>query len=247
MKAMHRLLVLSTAYQQSSNVDERNPLHQAAKRIDPGNKLLWHTRRVRLRGETVRDAILQISGDLNLRMYGAGSRPELPAELIATRYGWEPDANIEERNRRSVFLFARRNLRHPILAAFDPPDRIGSCPRRTLTVTAPQALTLLNGKMALEQSRRWAGRLLAAAGTDRAKFIAAAYRQAFGRRPAGAELADAEQFLIEQGRKIDASDEALEPAMLPEPMPRDMRAADAAATVDLCHAILNASEFLFVD
>jgi hypothetical protein len=247
MKAMHRLIVLSTAYQQSSNVDEQNPLHKMAKQIDPANKLLWHARRVRLRGETVRDAILQISGDLNLRMYGAGARPELPAELMATRYAWEPDPNIEDRNRRSVYLFTRRNLRHPILGAFDPPDRISSCPRRTMTVTAPQALSLLNGKMALQQSRRWAGRLLAAAGANPAKFIAAAYRQAFGRRPAGAEISEAEQFLLDQSRKIAASDESLEPAMLPEPMPPAMPPADAAAAVDLCHALLNASEFLFVD
>jgi hypothetical protein len=116
-----------------------------------------------------------------------------------------------------------------------------------MTVTAPQALTLLNGKMALEQSRRWSGKLLADSVGDHGKFIAAAYRQAFGRRPMGSELADAEEFLKQQSRMIDASDESLEPSLLPDPMPAAMRPADAAATVDFCHALLNASEFLFVD
>jgi hypothetical protein len=246
MKQMHRLMVLSAVYRQAASVDKNDLSPQKAQQIDPSNKLLWHFRRVRLRGETVRDAILQISGDLNLTMYGASSRPELPAALTESRYAWEPDSNVADRHRRSIYLFARRNLRDPILAAFDPPDRISSCARRSFTVTAPQALTLLNGKMALDQSRRWAGRLLAETAKDRTRFITAAYRQAFGRRPLGGELADADQFLSEQSRMIDAS-EALEQSLLPEPMPREMRPAEAAATVDFCHALMNASEFLFVD
>jgi hypothetical protein len=247
IKALHRLMVTSAAYCQSSNVDEQNAIHAKAKQVDPGNNLLWHARRVRLRGEAVRDAILQVSGQLNPKMYGVSARPELPEELAGNRYAWTADATPADRNRRSIYLFARRNLRHPILSAFDPPDRISSCARRTITVTAPQALTLLNGRLALEQSRHWAGKLLQSAGTNRGALIAAAYRAAFGRGPAGSELADAEQFLTDQSRKIETAEQPLSTAALPEPMPRDLRPSDAAATVDFCHALLNASEFMFVD
>ncbi len=247
IKSMHRLMVLSATYCQSSRVDLENVAHSKGQELDPANQLLWHGRRLRLRGETIRDSVLQVSGEINLRMYGKSSRPELPTELMISRYAWEPDKNSEDRNRRSVYTFTRRNLQHPILAAFDPPDMISSCGRRALTVTAPQALTLLNGKMLLDESRKWAGKLLASAGHDRELLVTAAYREAFGRKPSETELNDAEQFLEEQAEKIDLANETLAPTLLPMPLPKDIKPEEAAAAVDLCHALLNSSEFLFVD
>jgi hypothetical protein len=116
-----------------------------------------------------------------------------------------------------------------------------------MTITAPQALSLLNGKLSLMESRKWAGKLLETYGSDRSALMTAAYRQAFARRPMGGELADADEFFNEQIHRIDAASEPPAESTLPDPMPQGMRAADAATTVDFCHALLNASEFLFVD
>ncbi len=246
MKALHRLMVTSATYCQSAKVDPQNAVHQAAQQADPSNKLLWHARRLRLRGEAIRDALLQLSGQLNLRMYGRSARPELPEVLMSSRYSWYADENVQDRNRRSVYVFARRNLRHPLLAAFDPADLLSSCARRATTVTAPQALTLLNGELPLTQARRWSGKLIDAAGNSRVSLVTEAYRDAFGRRPTSQELDDADRFLTEQAVRI-AAEEEISPALLPEPRPEGMRVSEAAAVVDFCHALVNASEFMFVE
>jgi hypothetical protein len=246
MKVLHRLMVTSATYCQSAKVDAGDAMNQAAQAADPTNRLLWHARRMRLRGEAIRDALLQLSGELNLRMYGKSARPELPEVLMSSRYSWYADENVEDRNRRSIYVFARRNLRHPLLAAFDPPDMLNSCSRRATTVTAPQALTLLNGKLPLEQARRWSGKLLDGAEGNRIALITAAYRDAFGRRPTSMELDDADKFLTEQGKRI-AADEEISGELLPRPVPKDVPPWEAAAVVDFCHALVNASEFMFVE
>jgi hypothetical protein len=143
-KAVHRLIVTSAAYRQSSQ-PTLNPTLTAALKTDPDDKLLWHARMRRRDAESLRDTALQVSGNLSLRMFGASSRPELPGELADNRYAWAADTRPEDRNRRSVYLISKRNLRLPLFAAFDAPDRLSSCPARAETVNAPQALALLNG------------------------------------------------------------------------------------------------------
>src|SRR5260370_10022950 len=101
LKPMHRLMVTSAAYCQDSTVDAHNAGHTKALKADRENKLLWHANRRRLEGEAIRDAMLSLSGDLNLRMYGVSARPKLP-EKIST-YSWKPDAKIEDQNRRSIY------------------------------------------------------------------------------------------------------------------------------------------------
>ncbi len=86
--------------------------------------------------------------------------PELPAVLADSRYSWDPDAKPEDRNRRSIYVFAKRNMRLPLFEAFDQPDMHNSCPRRTNTTTAPQALELLNGELTDQAARHWSGKLL---------------------------------------------------------------------------------------
>jgi hypothetical protein len=113
-------------------------------------------------------------------------------------------------------------------------------------VTAPQALTLLNGELPLTQARRWSGKLIDGAGNSRASLVTAAFRDAFGRRPTSQELDDADRFLTEQAMRI-AAEEEISPALLPEPMPEGIRVSEAAAVVDFCHALVNASEFMFVE
>jgi hypothetical protein len=250
LKHIHRLIVTSATYRQSSLVDAHEPRYARAMERDPSNRKLWRFRRQRLSGESIRDAMLVVSGQLNARMFGPSARPELPPFLSSQ--AWEPDERIEDRNRRSVYVLAKRNVRYPLLDAFDLADRHNSCPRRATTTTAPQALVLLNSAFTLEQARHWAGRLLQSMSmNDEPNLIRCAYLDAFLREPTREETSLARSFIATQtatraARLAEASDLAL-------PIPWDaqvrdtQRLARAAATVDFCHALLNSNEFVYVD
>ncbi|HEV2970137.1 MAG TPA: DUF1549 and DUF1553 domain-containing protein [Pirellulales bacterium] len=260
LKAMHRLMVTSATYRQSAMVEPENELHKKARGVDPSNKLLWHARRQRLSGESLRDAILQVGGDLDLRMYGPSVHPELPDGL--GNYAWKPDPKSEDRNRRSIYVIAKRNLRLPLLDAFDLPDMHNSCARRSTTTTAPQALLMLNSEFTLGEARRWAARLIASVATedktvaknasgeklaDDRTLITAAYAQAYARQPTEAELTICAKFIADQVMAIAQHGTAAERETLPEPLPKSESPAHAAAVVDFCHALLNSNEFLYVD
>ncbi len=187
LKAMHRLLVTSATYRQSSTVDVDNPVHARALAKDAGNRLLWHAQRRRLEGEAIRDAMLQLAGELEPRMFGPSARPELP-DGVAGKAAWETDEDPASRNRRSVYVFAKRNLRYPLLEIFDWPDLHNSCPQRSTTTTAPQALALLNGEYSLERARRFSGRLLAEHAGDTSALVRAAWIEAFSHEPDDEQL-----------------------------------------------------------
>jgi hypothetical protein len=238
LKAVHRLIVTSATYRQSSD-PERNPTPLVALRVDPADKLLWHAHGKRREAEAIRDAVLQLSGRLNPRMFGYSARPDLPQVLADNRYSWDPDERPEDQNRRSVYVFVRRNLAYPLFSAFDTPDRNNSCPIRAVTTTAPQALVLLNSEFALAQARHMAARLLAAHGRDVRALVRSAYQEAFNRDPEPDELAEAQQFLGHQ-------------ALLPAPAGDKAEAkrvgpAFTAAVTDFCHALINAAELLYVE
>ncbi|HZZ74254.1 MAG TPA: DUF1549 and DUF1553 domain-containing protein [Pirellulales bacterium] len=240
LKTIQRLMVLSATYQQASIVDTSDPSQATAMAADPHNKLLWHMRRQRLEGEAIRDSVLCAAGDLNPRMFGPSARPELPAALDSN-YKWKPDVNRADRNRRSIYVLAKRNLRFPLFDAFDWPDLHNSCARRSCTTTAPQALLLLNGEFTLHAARKFAERLRADHPSERKDLIRAAYQQAFGREPSALEVAAAAHFLSSQTELLKAAKlESKEPVGN-----GDLR--EFAATVDFCHALLNANEFVFVD
>ncbi|MEX0978196.1 MAG: DUF1549 and DUF1553 domain-containing protein [Pirellulales bacterium] len=246
VKAMHRLMATSATYRQSSAVDPDNPIHARALALDANDRLLWHARRHRLEGEAIRDAMLQLSGELELRMFGESARPELPEGVVA-KGAWEPDARPSDRNRRSIYVLAKRNLRYPLLDIFDLPDLHNSCPQRSATTTAPQALTLLNGEFSLERAQRWSGRLLARVGADETALVRAALEEAFAREPDNASLRMAADFVSRQTAAISAAGDASAADVLPTPMPKNLDPARAAALVDFCHAILNTNEFVYVD
>ncbi|HVX13269.1 MAG TPA: DUF1549 and DUF1553 domain-containing protein [Pirellulales bacterium] len=237
VKHIHRLLVTSAAYRQTSRVDSSPGSKLAAER-DPQNRLLWHARRRRLEGETLRDSLLCVSGAMNRRMFGASARPALPNGLSKS-YAWSPDERREDRDRRSVYVLAKRNLHYPLFEAFDQPDMHHSCPRRAETTTAPQSLALLNGELAIEQARRWSERLLARHGADLTALVSTAYRQAFGRPAAEDEIATAVAFVQSRLANGQAADEAGSSA-------GGGRSIDNAVA-DFCHALINANEFLYVD
>ena len=113
--------------------------------------------------------------------------PSLPAG-VSDRYAWEPDEEAAQRNRRSVYVLAKRNLRYPLFEAFDQPDLHQSCPRRAVTVTAPQSLAMLNSELTLELAHSWAERLVAEHGDSPHELIQAAYRAAFSREATTKEI-----------------------------------------------------------
>jgi hypothetical protein len=214
--------------------------------VDPENRLFWKMPRQRLEGETIRDAILAVSGTLNLKMGGPSIFPELP-KGIGTRGGWPVTADPQEWNRRSVYIFVRRNLRYPLFQALDMPDTHETCARRTVTTTAPQALMLLNDEMVLRQAQAFAGRLLRETAPDRGHLVERAYRVAFGRAPAPEEQELTSHFFTGQAAAARERLDRGEPLALPEPLPAGAERAEAAALVDFCHSLLNANEFVYVD
>jgi hypothetical protein len=245
LKALHRLIVTSATYRQASQ-PESNPAEAAALKADPGDKLLWHAHHRRRDAESLRDTALQVSGQLNPRMYGSSAHPELPPSLAQNYYAWDPDKQPEDRNRRSVYVLAQRNLAYPLFAAFDQPDRQTSCPERAETITAPQALAMLNGEFTLNQARYAAGRLIATHGADARALGRAAYLLILGREADTDETASAAEFLDHQARLIASGNKAGRGA-LPEPRSDRVPASLGAAVVDLCHALFNSAEFLYVE
>jgi hypothetical protein len=245
IKAMHRLMVTSATYRQSSRVSRESPQHTAAMAADPDNRLLWHAKRQRLDGEAVRDTMLALSGELSDRMFGPSARPELPAG-VAAKAAWKTDERPEDRNRRSIYVLAKRNLRYPLLDIFDLPDMHNSCAARAMTTTAPQALALLNGDLAIDQARSWCGRLIAEHGPNTAALMRAAFAQATGRAANEDQLSVASDFLARQAEVVTKSGAGTQVESLPSPIGQ-YDPALAAALVDFCHALLNANSLLYVD
>jgi hypothetical protein len=187
LKAMHRLMVTSAAYRQGSE------WRKEAAAVDPDNRLLWRMNRRRLEGEALRDAMLAVSGQLNLKAGGPSIYPELPAEVEKPRGGWPVNKDVHERYRRSIYVFVKRNMRFPFFAVFDAPDTNETCSRRHVSTGAPQALTLVNGKFTLHMAKALADRIKGE--KDARKRVERIYRLALGRQPDGKETALAMAFL----------------------------------------------------
>ncbi|MDY3561388.1 DUF1549 and DUF1553 domain-containing protein [Gemmata sp. JC673] len=218
LKHVHKLMVLSAAFRQGARGEE------AGATADPDNKLLWQYPRRRLDGEALRDAMLAVSGQLNLKAGGPGVFPELPAELQKSSAGrWTPTADASERNRRSVYVFVKRNLRYPLFTLFDAPDRNETCARRFVTTTAPQSLAMLNDALVIGFGKQLAARVTKEAGADREKFVGRAFLVAVNRPPTSEEQAAMAGYLARH------------------------KGSDEEARADLCHALLNLNEFVYVD
>ena len=202
------------------------------------------SRRERLEGESIRDAALMVSGLLTDRVGGPSVYPELPQGAGKPRGGWKL-SSAEEQNRRSVYIFVRRNARYPMMEAFDMPDTHEPCGRRNQTITAPQAMSLLNGKVSVDWAEAFAGRILKQAGTDPKAQIDSAYRLAFGRHPDGFEKDSVLTFLEKQKSITSARVSAGEKLALPSVLPAGYDPAQGAALVDFCQMLLNSNEFVY--
>ncbi|WP_422925359.1 DUF1549 and DUF1553 domain-containing protein [Singulisphaera sp. PoT] len=215
LKAMHRLLVTSATYRQSSRPQAKGLA------VDPEGQQLWRYRRQRLDGEAIRDSLLAASGQLQAGMGGPPVFPKLPAELtkLSSKGAvWPVSADEHQRDRRSLYVFVRRNLRYPFFEAFDRPDTNASCPQRAVTTIAPQALSLLNSEFASESAQGMAARLEHAFPHDIEARLRLAYLLAFSREP--------DAFELELGRAFLAQDPSWS---------------------HLCLALLNTNEFIYID
>ena len=182
-KALHRLIVTSAAYRQSSRVTD--DLLQR----DPANRLFARGSRLRLEAEMIRDNALAIAGLLSSKMFGPSVFPPQPAGIWNLVYNddkWIESAG-EDRYRRGIYTFWRRTAPHPSFMTFDAPSRELICTRRTATNTPLQALTTLNDPVFFDAARGLARRILIEAPSDPLEGIRYGFRLCTARRPSTEE------------------------------------------------------------
>ena len=198
VKAMHRLILKSATYRQSSvRFSER------ASEIDPTNTLLSRMTGRRLEGEVIRDSVLAVSGRLNRAWGGPGVYPRLPESmkdqmLVKNWPAWEPSSGPDSR-RKSVYVFQRRQLALPLLEMLDAPVPQVSLEQRRVSTTAIQSLAMLNGRLVAEEAQHFAARLEEEAGQNSRDQIRLAFRLAFSREPTAAELRRYNDFAESEG------------------------------------------------
>ena len=185
LKALHRMIVTSATYRQSSDVSP------AAQRRDPGNRLLARQSRLQLPAEIVRDATLAVAGLLERRVGGASVRPYLPAGATEIGFGnfvkWPLSARAD-RYRRGIYIFRQRTLPYPQLQTFDAPDTVQVACKRDRSTTPLQALTLLNDPVFVEAARSLAERLRRESGESTTQRLRHVFRLCLAREPNQREL-----------------------------------------------------------
>ena len=192
VKALHRLIVHSGTYRQSSAFSD------LASAIDADNKLLWRFTPRRLEAEAVRDAMLVASGQLNPIGGGPSFRPFTTTDFNATFYT-PVDRSEPEFNRRTVYRINVNSGKDPLLDSFDCPDPSVKTPRRGVTTTPLQALELMNNAFIQRQANHLAERAMQSANNDVGGAIDNAYRMALGRRPNEIEVSRATSAVMERG------------------------------------------------
>ncbi|HVN04116.1 MAG TPA: PSD1 and planctomycete cytochrome C domain-containing protein [Bryobacteraceae bacterium] len=218
MKAMHRLMLTSAAYQQST----AHAGWKAYSDTDPGNELLWRMNWGRLEAEVLRDSVLTLSGRLNTARGGPGALLNAPADVAEgfEFFKWFPSGE-EQQRRRTIYTFQRRSVVNPMLEVFDAANIAATCPQRNRTTVAPQALTLMNGELTNREAGYFAERVLKEAGPAPAAQVERAF-----------------QIVLSRSPSKDEQTQAL--ALYSRFTPRE-------AMQQLGMALLNTNEFLFVE
>jgi len=219
MKALHRQIVLSATYRQASLRMESDLLWSSRLEIDRDNRLYSRYPRHRLDGETIRDSMLAVAGLLNTQAGGPSVMPPLPELLTGTllKGQWTPTPSAEAHVRRSIYVFARRNLRYPLFEVFDRPDAGASCSQRDRSTTAIQSLQMLNSELSVQCAQGLRTRWLS---SENAGEIARLFQLALGRSPTETECDFLTDFLKDRS---------------------------AESELAACLAMLNTSEFIYVD
>ncbi|MEZ6139266.1 MAG: DUF1549 and DUF1553 domain-containing protein [Zavarzinella sp.] len=238
-RKIHRMILLSRTYQQSTRID--NPRGRAA---DPNNHLLWKMPVRRLDGEVLRDSMLGVAGQLNPQMFGNSVKIPLEPEVYDLLFTeGEPDGlwlvtpDARQHQRRSMYLFAKRNVRLPLFEAFDQPDRISPCGQRAMSTHAPQALILLNGPWTQANSKAIAKAVMQELPTEtwRERLEQIVWR-IYGRPTRTEEMKLFEQFIQQQLIILRKA-----PGVRPD------NEIDQQALQDFCKALLNSNEFIYIN
>ena len=240
-KAIHKLIVTSATYRQSSN--NRSELTRA----DPANKLLGKQSRLRLDAEILRDNALAASGLLSKKMGGPGVYPPQPQgcmNLGQSRRKWTASSG-EDRYRRAVYTYRWRATPHPALNVFDTPDAFASCTRRIRSNTPLQALTLLNDPAFFEISQGFAERLIQEGGNTDETRIEMGFRLCLARKPSAHEVSVLKSFINKQRTlytDIDTKTLTLVAQRTNGPVVPESDRSEQAAWTMLARVLLNLDE-----
>ena len=250
LKAMHRLIVNSATYRQSSKA------RPELATIDPNNKLLARQNRLRLDAEIVRDNALAVSGLLTQKLGGPSVYPPQPKgiyQFTQVQRSWQTSIG-PDRFRRGVYTFLQRSAPYPALTVFDAPDGTSSCTRRIRSNTPLQALTLLNDQAFLELAQGLAERVYQETNHKEHKGheeekVRHAFRLCLAREPSPMECKRLEQFLALQIKEYQADpDQAIALLLMGQKrtisvqLPADL--PQRAAWMSLCRVLLNLDEFI---
>ena len=219
---MHRLMMTSSTYRQTSAVTLRE------EQLDSGNRLLSRMPLRRMEAEELRDSLLWIAGQLDETRFG-------PAEPVKVK----PDGLVLSGKRRSVYVQQLRRQPPSLLEIFDLPAMNPNCLQRSDSLVAPQALHLLNDASVREMAGQFADRVLRVAGDDATKQIQQIYWIALSRPPSAEEQEACLQILTGLTEQWTKSLETASKPSKPE--------ATRKALTTLCHTIMNSAVFLYVD
>ena len=226
LKRMHRLMVTSATYRQSS----LHPKHQAYAERDAGNRFLWRANRRRLDAESIRDALLATCGRLDLRLGGPSFFAPISEEALeglsrkSDAYAASPE---QQTRRRSVYMFTKRGIAVPLMTTFDACDNTAPVGQRDVTTVPTQALALLNNAWVHEQSRAFAVRVMLSCDSPEER-VKQAWTLALGRSPSETEIVAALKHIDDLQQSGEAADVT-------------------AAWTSLCHVLVNSNEFMYVD
>ena len=276
IKALHRLIMTSEAYQRS----DRPPDVAAVRERDPNNDLLSYFRPRRLTAEEIRDAMLAASGELNPEVGGLAVFPEVNQEFAAQPRmnqstiapAYQPSRTPEERNRRSLYTYRMRMQTSPMFEVFNQPNYDLSCERRDSSTVTPQVFTLMNSVNSIDRSIAMARRIEGEAGTLKGR-IDRAFQLSLGRAPSDKERVQMSTHI----RKMTAYHEQHPPEPVAPPRELDRTVVEemsglalhykepldayddhvphvkpwdvepeTRALADLCLALFNANEFIYV-
>jgi hypothetical protein len=256
LKALHRLILTSTAFRQasvetpsSSGSDRRrNRSTEDRTAIDPDAALYSRKPLQRLDAEAIRDSILAVSGNLNLKKFGPPIpvRADVAGQIVVGVDKTSGDNKMPidvplngEEFRRSIYIQVRRSKPLALLNTFDAPVMELNCEKRQYSTVAPQALMLMNSQFILDQAQQLATRLRREAGASTDRQIERAWQLTFSRQPSPQERNEALGFLKQQTDTLTAlATQAKDPPKI-EPETQALRS--------LCQSLLSANEFLYVD
>ena len=247
LKWLHRMILRSTVYRQSSARDA------ASHARDPANRFLWRKPIQRLEAEILRDRILAVSGSLNRDMFGP------PVPIVEDDVGQIVVSPGNDGFRRSIYIQVRRSTPVSMLQQFDMPIMEVNCDKRSTSTVSTQSLALMNSDFVLKQAEEFADRVVRDAGNDAQLQVNYAWQLAFSRSPTNLEAERSLVFLRQQmefvrSRQLSSVTQADNAAKesdakkegASEKQPKQLEPAVQALT-NLCQALIGSHEFLFVD